>query len=341
MDRMPQPSSIDAMAALPPELKAPWWLPSGHAQTIYASLAAPGTADAPQAQRSTWITPDEDQILVNEWPAPEAAPTLVLFHGLEGDSDSHYAKAFAKACAQRGWRMVLPHFRGCGGMVNLKPRAYHSGDHAEIDWVLRRIQQHSPASPLHAVGISLGGNALLRWAQEQGELAHQVVRSVTSLCAPLDLVVSGLGLEQGLNRIFYTPRFLRTMKPKARQMWARFPGLFDLKATDRARSLREFDDAFTAPVHGFKGVMDYWQRASAKPHLRRLALPSLIVNPLNDPFVPLACLPKPSEVNACTSLWQPPQGGHLGFVQGAFPGQLQTWPSLVMAWMSSQETRYG
>ena len=143
--------------------------------------------------------------------------------------------------------------------------------------------------------------------------------------APLDLVVSGLGLEQGLNRIFYTPRFLRTMKPKARQMWARFPGLFDVKATDRARSLREFDDAFTAPVHGFKGVMDYWQRASAKPHLRRLALPSLIVNPLNDPFVPLACLPTPSEVNACTSLWQPPQGGHLGFVQGAFPGQLQTW----------------
>ena len=271
---------------------------------------------------------------------PLKSTLLVLFHGLEGSSSSHYAQAFADHVTRLGWTLAVPHFRGCSGELNRAPRAYHSGDHEEIRWILERMRSLH-LGKIYAVGVSLGGNALLRWAQEQGELAHQVVRSVTSLCAPLDLVVSGLGLEQGLNRIFYTPRFLRTMKPKARQMWARFPGLFDVKATDRARSLREFDDAFTAPVHGFKGVMDYWQRASAKPHLRRLALPSLIVNPLNDPFVPLACLPTPSEVNACTSLWQPPQGGHLGFVQGAFPGQLQTWPSLVMAWMSSQETRHG
>lgn len=322
---------------------APWWLPGGHAQTIYASLAAPGTKHAPQAQRRLWATPDGDEVVVDAWPSPATTPqtpTLVLFHGLEGGSDSHYAKAFAMASAERGWHMVLPHFRGCGGMLNHKPRAYHSGDHAEIDWMLRRVRAQS-SGPLHAVGISLGGNALLRWAQEQGEAAGQVVASVTSLCAPLDLVKSGLGLERGLNRVFYTPRFLRTMKPKARQMWARFPGSFDVAATDRATTLSEFDDAFTAPLHGFNGVMDYWQRASAKPHLRRLAIASLIVNPINDPFVPIACLPTPSEVNPCTELWQPRHGGHLGFVQGTFPGELQTFPSRVMDWMTRQEAAHG
>lgn len=340
MDQTRLPSCIDAVSAnMALEHDAPWWLPGGHLQTIYASLIAPQTAATPQPEREEWATPDGDLVVVDSWRALKPhAPTLVLFHGLEGGSDSHYAKAFALVCARKGWHMVLPHFRGCGGVLNRKPRAYHSGDHEEIDWMLKKIRQAAPDS-VHAVGISLGGNALLRWAEERGIDASYTVQSVASVCAPLDLVISGMALEQGLNRWLYTPRFLRTMQPKARAMAQRFPGLFDMQATDRASTLREFDDAFTAPLHGFKGVMDYWQRASAKPHLKRLQIPSLILNALNDPFVPRACLPQHSDVNACTRLWQPATGGHLGFVSGPMPGELLSWALQMLAWMNQQEPK--
>jgi predicted alpha/beta-fold hydrolase len=313
--------------------RAPWWLPTGHLQTVYASLAAPGLKpEATPWVRERWSTPDNDWVWVDHsTPTGQAVTaTLVLFHGLEGNRDSHYAQAFAQAANARGWRMVLPHFRGCGGGLNDQPRAYHSGDHEELNWMLGGIHQRWPGR-LFAVGISLGGNALLRWAQEQG--TQQPVQAIASLCAPLDLVASGLGLEQGLNRWLYTPRFLRTMKPKARALHARFPGAFDVARTDRATTLREFDDAFTAPLHGFDGVMDYWTRASAKPHLHRMALPALVVNSLNDPFVPAHSLPTAQTVHPNTVLCQPQTGGHLGFVQGAFPGHLKAWPEQVMNWL--------
>ncbi len=334
------PSCIDSVSA-PTALEhaAPWWLPGGHLQTIYASLIAPQTAATLKPEREQWATPDDDRVVVDSWRQSNPhAPTLVLFHGLEGSSDSHYAKAFSLVCARKGWHMVLPHFRGCGGLLNQKPRAYHSGDHAEINWMLKKIRENAQGR-VHAVGISLGGNALLRWAQEQGSDAGHTVQSVASVCAPLDLVISGLALEQGLNRWLYTPRFLRTMQPKARAMAQRFPGLFDVNATDRASTLREFDDAFTAPLHGFSGVMDYWERASAKPHLKRLQIPSLILNALNDPFVPRDCLPQASDVNAHTQLWQPATGGHLGFVRGAIPGELLSWAQQMLDWMNQQEPK--
>lgn len=342
MDQTHRPSCTESVPS-PSALAhaSPWWLPGGHLQTIYASLVAPQTATSPSPHRAQWATPDGDVVVVDSWRAfDENAPTLVLFHGLEGGSDSHYAKAFALVCASRGWHMVLPHFRGCGGTLNQQPRAYHSGDHAEIDWMLRRVRQEARGH-VHAVGISLGGNALLCWAEEHGSTAQHQVSSVASVCAPLDLVISGLALEQGLNRWLYTPRFLRTMQPKARAMAQRFPGLFDLQATERATTLREFDDAFTAPLHGFAGVMDYWKRASAKPHLKRLHIPSLILNALNDPFVPQDCLPKAGDVNACTRIWQPLTGGHLGFVAGHFPGELVTWGDQMLNWMSEQGRRNG
>ena len=341
MDQINRLSCTDAVRCPSESLASPGWLPGGHLQTVYASLMAPHTAHAPVPERRVWATPDGDQVVVDQWTSSNSqAPSLVLFHGLEGGSDSHYAKAMAIACVRKGWHLVLPHFRGCGGIDNRLPRAYHSGDHAEIDWMLRRVRQAS-GGVMHAIGVSLGGNALLRWAQEQGDAAQAVVSSVVSVCAPLDLVLSGLALEQGLNRWLYTPRFLNTMQPKARLMAQRFPGLFDVEATERARTLREFDDAFTAPLHGFDGVMDYWQRASAKPHLKRLKLPTLLLNPLNDPFVPQACLPNAQEVNACTQLWQPATGGHLGFVQGRFPGELTTWADQMMNWMQHAERRHG
>ena len=175
----------------------------------------------------------------------------MLFHGLEGSSRSHYAEAFADFAAERGLAYVVPHFRGCSGELNQGPRAYHSGDYEEIGWILARLrEQHG--GPLVAVGVSLGGNALMRWAGEAGEEAGKLTRAVASVSSPLDLAAGSVAIGRGFNRLVYTTMFLRSMKPKAFAKLKQHPGLFDAAKLMAARDLYEFDDIFTAPLHGFQ-----------------------------------------------------------------------------------------
>ena len=257
-------------------------------------------------------------------------PCWVMFHGLEGSSRSHYIRSCAQAAHAQGWQVAVPHFRGCSGELNRLPRAYHSGDHQEIDWVLRRLRKTH--QQLHASGVSLGGNALLRWAQESGHAAEQVVRSLAAVCAPIDLAASGRAMGQGFNRWTYTPMFLRTMKQRANQMWQRHPGLFDLGRMQSASTLYEFDDVFTAPLHGFVDTNDYWKRASAKPGLKSITCPSLVIHARNDPFVPDHSWPRPDQVGSSVVLCQTETGGHVGFLQGPPPGHLQDLPECLMQW---------
>jgi predicted alpha/beta-fold hydrolase len=265
---------------------------------------------------------------------------LILFHGLEGSSRGHYAEAFADFARRKGLSYAVPHFRGCSGELNLGPRAYHSGDFEEIGWLLSRFRALH-AGPIVAVGISLGGNALMRWAGEMGEAAAKVVSAVASVCSPLDLTASGHAIGQGFNRQVYTRMFLRTMKPKAMRKLAQYPGLFDAKALQAARDLYEFDDVFTAPLHGFKNTQDYWARASAKPHLSRIRIPALAVNARNDPFVPADSLPRTGQVGPHVTLWQPEHGGHVGFTNGRLPGRLDALPQAVGGWLLDKGVGHG
>jgi uncharacterized protein len=227
----------------------------------------------------------------------------------------------------------VAHFRGCSGEINLAPRAYHSGDFEEIGWILQRFRaQH--IGPVIAVGISLGGNALLRWAEETGEEAGKVVHGVAAVCSPIDLAAGGYAIGKGFNRLTYTRMFLNTMKPKALRKLEQYPGLFDREALVAACDLYEFDNVFTAPLHGFKSTEDYWARASAKPHLHRIRVPALVVNARNDPFVPAWCLPSQGEVGQHVTLWQPAHGGHVGFPKGPIPGHVRTMPDAVGGWLS-------
>ena len=262
-------------------------------------------------------------------------PLLVLFHGLEGSSSSHYAQAFAAVARSRGWAFAVPHFRGCSGEMNLAPRAYHSGDFAEIDWMLRRFASLHDG-PVVAVGVSLGGNALMRWAGEVGRDAGQVVAAIASVSAPLDLAASGLAIGRGFNRQVYSRMFLNTMRPKALQKLAQHPGLFDRAALLAARDLYAFDEIFTGPLHGFTGVDDYWARASAKPHLHRIAVPALALNALNDPFIPAGSLPRRTDVSPDVTLWQPAQGGHVGFPSSGFPAHVRAMPEAVAGFLAAQ-----
>ncbi len=350
---------------------APSWLPGGHAQTIWPVLFSKRFAgEAPQFKRERWTTPDGDFVdverLVQTGPAtataadgspvalltpsvqgspiagaPSAAaadigserPLLVLFHGLEGSVDSQYVQAFAAVAAERGWAFAMPYFRGCSGELNLAPRAYHSGDYEEIGWMLGQLRA-AHRGPMIAAGVSLGGNALLRWAQEAGEEARRTVQAVCSICSPLDLTAAGHAIGKGFNYWVYTRMFLKTMRPKALRKLRQHPGLFDEEKLRRARNLYEFDNIFTAPLHGFRDVDDYWLRASAKPHLSRIRVPALVLNARNDPFVPAHSLPEQSHVGPCVTLWQPQHGGHVGFPSGKPPGHVRTMPNKVCDWLA-------
>ena len=304
-------------------------MPGGHLQTLYGPLIG---RSRPPWTRERWDTPDGDFIDVDRLAGPADSPLVVLFHGLEGGSSSHYARALARELKQRAWRCAVPHFRGCSGEPNLLPRAYHSGDAEEIGWILRRLRGESPDAALFAVGVSLGGNAFLKWLGVDAR-AKDVVSAGAAVSAPVDLMAAGDALGRGFNLV-YTRAFLATMKEKGERKLERFPGLFDGEAMRRARTLREFDEVVTAPLHGFRDTDDYWTRASAKPFLGRIAVPTLLVNARNDPFLPVTALPRPDEVSSNVLCDFPGEGGHAAFVSGPFPGNLGWMPRRVTAFFA-------
>ena len=313
---------------------APWWLPGGNLQTIWS--AQHSMNQQTQFRRERWTTPDNDFVDVDfaAHATHAKSPLLVVFHGLEGSSGSHYALALADVARGRGWACAVPHFRGCSGHLNNAPRAYHSGDFEEIDWILRRFKlQHS--GPVLAVGISLGGNALMRWAAEMGADAAIVVKGIASVCSPLDLAAGGWAIGRGFNRHVYTRMFLKTMIPKALKKLNQHPGLFSREKLLAARDLHAFDNVFTAPLHGFINTEDYWSRASSKPHLHNIRVPALALNALNDPFIPAWSLPRTADVSNWVTLWQPAQGGHVGFPTAPFPGHVKAMPEAVAGFLAA------
>jgi len=296
---------------------APAWLPGGHAQTIFAALRRP----LPVAfERERWDTPDGDFIDL-DWAGPrDAARRMVLFHGLEGSSKSHYARSIVGHAVSQGWRCVVPHFRGCSGEINRLARAYHSGDYTEIDWILHRVRSLASASPLDVAGVSLGGNALLKWLGESGEDATAVVSHAVAISAPFDLEAAGHALGRGFNKV-YTRVFLNSLKRKSAAKLARFPGSVDERAMHASTNLYEFDNAVTAPLHGFRDTDDYWQKAGSWPGLAAIRVPTLIINARNDPFMPERSLERARSASKHVTLEFPAGGGHAGFLSGPFPGR--------------------
>ncbi|MFS2006360.1 YheT family hydrolase [Duganella sp. CT11-25] len=306
---------------------APFWLPSGHLQTIYPAVCI--AKPAVRFRRERWNAPDGDFVDIDFVDGQPGKPFVVLFHGLEGSSDSHYARALMANVAARGWSGAVPHFRGCSGEANRAPRFYHSGDAAEIDWIIRRLHARHDTGKFYAAGVSLGGNALLRWL---GESQHQAdfVDAACAVSAPLDLAQGGVSLSSGLNMI-YTRMFLQTLKPKCVAKLKQFPGLFDLDALHAARDLYAFDNVVTAPLHGYRNTDDYWDRASAKHILNDITVPTLVLNAKNDPFLPGRHLPQRAASRVV--LDYPAEGGHVGFAVGGLPGKIDWLPQRLIHFM--------
>ncbi len=292
---------------------APFWLPTGHLQTIVATFVCTPSVDY---RRQRWELTDGDFVDV-DWVEPDSfdanTPIVVMFHGLEGNSQSTYAKSLMAAAKVKGWRGVVIHFRGCSGEPNRLPRVYYAGDTPEIQQLLLRVREGEPQAPIYAVGFSLGANALLKWLGESGEQAKSVITKAAAVSAPMDLAASATALDTGLNRLLYTPRFVDSMRPKALAMSANFPGLLDDEKIKSAKTIHDIDNAVTAVLFGAANADDYYAQNAAKPWLTQISLPTLILNAKNDPFLPAETLPSAEEVSASVTLEYPETGGHVGF----------------------------
>jgi len=251
--------------------------------------------------------------------ARPGVPHLLVLHGLEGSLRAKYAHGLLARARTLGWSGDLLLFRSCDGLENSAPRLYHSGETTDLDSVVRRLRQDAPETPLFICGVSLGGNVLLKWLGERGEEAAGLVRRAAAVSVPFDLAAGSRHLERGFSRVYAT-HFLRTLKPKALTKAARFPGIIDPEAIRRARTFREFDDAATAPLHGFRNAAEYYMRSSSIGFLQAIRVPTLLMSAIDDPFVRNDVLNAVSTI-AAESAWLraefTPRGGHVGWVEGS------------------------
>jgi len=276
----------------------------------------------PSLQRARGNTPDGDFVEL-DW-LDGAGPLVVLLHGLEGSSASHYVQGLLGEIAAQGWRAVVLNFRSCGGELNRLPRLYHSGDTADLDWLVSRLTASEPDARLALVGVSLGANVVLKWLGERGEETPASVMGAVAISTPFDLAACAAALDRGLPRLLYTAHFLRTMKAKIRAKADQLGGRVDIGAVLRARTFAEYDRRLTAPLHGFVDERDYWARSSSRGYLARIRRPCLLINAVNDPFIPAQSLPR-AEVAASPWLRAafPAEGGHAGFLDG--PAGRRSW----------------
>lgn len=303
--------------------KRPWWLPSGHLQSIYAQWLRRPKIDY---RRERLELADGDFIDL-DWAdaVDDTHALLVFFHGLEGSSNSQYCLNTMAAANARGWTGVVAHFRGCSGELNRLPRSYHSGDSEHCDVVLRELRARFPSRAIYAVGVSLGGNALTKWCGELGAAAGKTINAAASVSNPLDLGISAEAILHGHNWVF-NRYFMRAMGASFEARMELHPHLREKSFLTRPKSFPEFDEHYTAPTHGYTSAWDYYHRASSRGFIANIRVPFLLLNAMNDPFVPASLFPNDSEVPDNVTLEQPTDGGHVGFVSGPFPGRLGWLP---------------
>lgn len=297
---------------------APWWCRNRHLQTFWGPLFRRGRLRL----RRERIDADDGDFVDLDWlDGPGGAPLVLLLHGLEGTARSHYIVGMLREVAARGWRGVVLSFRSCSGELNRRPRFYHSGDTADLDAVVALLTAREPDLRLGVAGVSIGGNVVLKWLGERELDLPKSVRAAAAICVPFDLAACARVLDRGFERAVYTANFLRTMKRKVELKARAHPGFVDVAAACRARTFAEYDRIVTAPLSGFADEMDYWTRASSRPYLSRIRATTLIINALDDPFVPPEALPDPADLPRCVSLVVTPHGGHVGFVDSPRPGR--------------------
>ena len=336
----------DGKRIVPSAYRPPRWLRGPHAQTVFTSL--PWVWTSPNSLRREELElPDGDATAV-DWLAeadglPDSAPLLVVLHGLEGSSNSSYARMIMDSAFTRGWRACVLNFRDCGDYRNRLPRRYHAGETNDLRYFLSDLQSSrsagGDAGPLLAVGYSLGGNVLLKYLGESRD--DTPLNAAGAVGVPLDLHQCAEALNIGLSR-GYQHYLLKRMKNAVRRKFDRHTAAFDWERAMNARTFAEFDDAVTAPLHGFEGKQDYYDRSSAVHYLAAIQRPTLVINALDDPFMTPAVVPTADRISDQVTLEVAENGGHVGFISGGTPWSPHFYiPDRMLDFLASHANKNG
>jgi uncharacterized protein len=298
-----------------------WWIPGGHLQTLWGKVFRKQPVAPTTLQR--WDTPDGDFLEIHRLSAEPDARRLLLLHGLEGGVASHYAQGLLNEAGRRGWGADLLIFRSCGSELNQTRRFYHSGETGDLGFVLDRIVTEFPNAHLGVAGVSLGGNVLLKFLGESGEVLPPNLIAAAAISVPFDLERSSRRINHGFSRL-YQRFFLRSLKAKARKKAERFPDLASAADITALQTLEDFDNLITAPLHGFRDAHDYYERASSLKYLERIRLDTLLLSATDDPMLPPTVLHEVHHIvehNPALEADFVSKGGHAGFVAGSIPGR--------------------
>ena len=290
----------------------PFGFRNAHLQTIYPTLfrKVPVVTDV----RERIETADGDFIDLDWSPRSGSGRLALITHGLEGHSRSQYCQGMANALQRAGWDVLVWNLRGCSGEANHLLRSYHSGATGDLQIVLDHVFANTRYDHVGLIGFSLGGNLTLKYLGDLGADLDPRIRGAVTLSVPCDLARSAQQLEHWQNRI-YMARFMRSLRAKVREKARRFPDALSTDGLDRMRTFAQFDDTYTAPIHGFAGADDYWAQCSCRQGLERIAVRTLLISALDDPFLTPECYPhQAAGANPCFTLETPQHGGHLGFV---------------------------
>jgi len=300
-----------------------WWCRNAHLQTVWARILRYPTRVP--LERARWELPDGDFLDVDELTAAGPAPRLIILHGLESSSRAPVVLGFLSLAHRRGWGGVAVNFRGCSGAPNRLRRSYHGGDTADLGWIIDRVRTDHPESSILCVGMSLGGNVLLKYLGEQGESAPEQLRAAAAVSVPFDLAASARALERGFSRV-YQDRLVALLKRKTFEKLTRHPDFVDRTALRAVRTLQAFDDLVTAPIHGFADAAAYWAASSSAQFLPGIRRPTLLINAEDDPFFPAQALPRQAVAeNPFLTADFPAFGGHVGFLAGRRPWAPSAW----------------
>jgi uncharacterized protein len=288
----------------------PRWLTNGHMQTIFPLLRK---VHGIRYRRERFITADED-FLDLDWAENGSKRIAILSHGLEGNTRRNYVLGMVRALHRRGWDALAWNYRSCSGEPNRKLRWYHSGDTADLHAVILHAAVREAYSEIALIGFSLGGNITLKYLGEQGASLHPLIAKAVAFSVPCDLSSSAIKLAKPANKL-YMIRFMKTLRQKVRDKKRMFPGLIEDQNLHRIRTFVQFDDQYTAPIHGFKNAEDYFAQCSSRQFLTRIRIPALLVNALNDPFLDQSSFPYEEAAVSSHFFFESPQsGGHMGFV---------------------------
>lgn len=325
------------MPELTSSYRPAWWLPGAHLPTIWGKK---GRKQAPVHDRlERWITPDGDHLsIARAGSIQPGQPHLLVLHGLEGTVASNYAQGLMAQARLRGWSADLMLFRGCDGEINQARRLYHSGETTDLDFVIQRLVASSPTIDLRLVGVSLGGNVLMKWLGESSESLVSNVRRAAGVSVPYDLAAGSRYLEGTMGQK-YVDHFMASLKAKTRAKRAAYPDLCDWNTMEAAKTFWDFDDCVTGPVHGFSCAADYYTRSSSIRFLASIRRPVLLFSAYDDPFLPPQVLDdvrKLSYDNEFLNVEFSKRGGHVGWVEGLPWAPRYHMEERVIEWLSKE-----